>query len=410
MQVFYCSICNRLPFYSRQSFRVCNLLALSLLVFGTPALAQTSQPPHLSSSTVLTPTASGGLTPDSLVQSEAALFAAQSQFDNIKLRIAALRAKGRTSGFGMNQGPGSNVASLGSMLQNSLAASESKPETGTDFSRWGFFATANYGEGNSDSGLVSPGTNFNLAGFTAGLDYRASDKWVVGGAIGFNRQNTDLTLGEGRSDFHQWSLSAYSTYFTQDSWYADTVVSYGHNSFDMRRVIGSQVLSGNPGGDNFSVTGSFGRDFNSGAWGFGPYVRLQYNRFKFDTFTEQIVGVGPVVPQVITTRNLDLLSGLIGAKLTYAHSTSWGVLIPHVDIEWQHEFRGAPTVVETNFVGGLLNAVIVGDPVDSNFFKLGAGMSFILANGRSGFIYYERLEGLQRISKYNLSLGLRIEF
>ena len=51
-----------------------------------------------------------------------------------------------------------------------------------------------------------------------------------------------------------------------------------------------------------------------------------------------------------------------------------------------------------------------GEPVDSDFFRLGFGMSFVFTHGRSGFFYYERLLGRDRITQNNLALGLRLEF
>ena len=53
---------------------------------------------------------------------------------------------------------------------------------------------------------------------------------------------------------------------------------------------------------------------------------------------------------------------------------------------------------------------IHGDPVDTDFFRFGVGMSFVMAQGRSGFFYYERLISRERFSQNSLALGIRLEF
>ncbi len=397
-----------LPSPSSRASMIRRILVLALLTVANIASAQ-SEPPSLALATVLTPTASEGLAPDALVQSQAALIAAQAQFDNISLRLAALRSGGRGKRSGLAFAP-TGMGGPVTLMWNSLADETKPAEAGAEFSRWGFFAAASFGNGDTDAGSVLPGTDFDSTGFTAGVDYRFSDSWILGGSLGINRQNTDLALSQGRVDSDGWMVSAYSTYYTPDSWYADAVASYGRMNFDMRREIGSQVITGNPDGDSLSFAASFGRDFNKGAWGYGPIARLQYTHINFDSFTEHVNGTGPVLPQSIDTRSVTSLSSVIGGKLNYVHSTSWGVVIPHLDAEWQHEFRGDPAIIEANYVGTVGKTVIVGDPVDPNFFKIGLGLSFVMPRGKSGFVYYDRILGAERLSKSHFGLGVRIEF
>ena len=54
--------------------------------------------------------------------------------------------------------------------------------------------------------------------------------------------------------------------------------------------------------------------------------------------------------------------------------------------------------------------VVRGDAIDTDYFRFGLGLSMVLAQGRSGFFYYEHLLGRDGISQWNLALGLRLEF
>ena len=51
-----------------------------------------------------------------------------------------------------------------------------------------------------------------------------------------------------------------------------------------------------------------------------------------------------------------------------------------------------------------------GDAIDTDYFRLGLGLSMVLSRGRSGFLYYEQVLSRDGVSQYNLALGLRLEF
>jgi len=42
--------------------------------------------------------------------------------------------------------------------------------------------------------------------------------------------------------------------------------------------------------------------------------------------------------------------------------------------------------------------------------RSGAGMSFVMTHGRSGFFYYERLINRERFAQNSLAFGIRLEF
>jgi outer membrane autotransporter protein len=364
-----------------------------------------------------------------LVQSESSLLAAQSQFENIKARIAALRSGTNRASFG---GLALNTASgrlpIGTMLQSLLDADAPAggQEVGSDFSRWGFFATGTFGRGDADAGKLSPAYDFDIDGITIGADYRKSDKLIFGGTLGYTKQDNDLTDRHGSLGTRGWSASLYGTWYQQSSWYVDGVMSYGRNSYELDRRIrytitgpgGSTTIDqaghASGDGDSFTFALSLGRDFNKGGWGFGPYLRAMYTKMSFDAMEEEfdqaVPGYGFAL--ALDTRDVTSLTSTLGGKLTYAHSTDWGVLIPHVQLEWQHEYQADPARVEARFLYDPTATpfTIQGDPIDEDFFRLGLGMSFIMAKGRSGFFYYERLISRERFSQNSLALGIRLEF
>jgi outer membrane autotransporter protein/uncharacterized repeat protein (TIGR01451 family) len=363
-----------------------------------------------------------------LVQSETSLLAAQSQFDNIKARIAALRSGTNGTSFGgLAFQNASGRMPIGTMFQSLLdEPQETKTkEVGSDFSRWGFFASGTIGRGNADEGSLSPKYDFDIDGLTVGADYRKSDKLIFGGTLGYTRQTNDLAGSRGSLDTTGWSASAYGTWYQQNSWYMDGVLSWGQNKYDVDRRVrytittptGTTTIdntghaSGN--GDSLTFALSVGRDFEKGGWGFGPYLRAMYTKMDFDKMEEHFnQGPGNGLALELDTRSVTSLSSTLGGKLTYAHSTDWGVVIPHLQLEWQHEFKDDPAEVEGRFLYDPTGTpfTIHGDPVDTDFFRFGVGMSFVMTHGRSGFFYYERLISRDRFSQNSLALGIRLEF
>lgn len=361
-----------------------------------------------------------------LAQANAGLSAAQSQFQNLKTRIAALRSgTGGTRFGGLALNTPSGPLSLG-LLATALSGEDSVAEVGGDFSRWGFFGAGNIGRGEADGGAVDPAYDYDIEGLTFGVDYRWSDRWILGGSFGITRQDTDLPQGRGGLETSGWSVSGYTTYYQPDSWYVDGVLTWGRNDYEMLRRI--QYTLPQPGGgtvaidqearsdskgDLLSAAFTFGRDFNRGAWGLGPYARMLFTRLDFDAIDESLdSGPGNGLGLHINSRSVDSLASVLGGKLTYTASTDWGVLMPHLQLEWEHEFQDDPQALEARFINDPSGTAMVleGDPLDTDYFRIGLGMSMVLTRGRSGFFYYERLVGRNGSSQYNLALGFRMEF
>jgi outer membrane autotransporter protein len=368
-----------------------------------------------------------------LAQGEASLMAAQAQFQNLKTRIAALRAGTVGASFGglalnTSTGPVSmeTLAGAFSAAEDPTAPADGT-EIGGDFSRWGFFAAGNIGRGEHEDGSLDPNFDYDIDGITLGVDYRYSDRLIFGASYGYTRQDTELQDGSGDVETTGWSLSAYSTYYQADTWYVDGVFTWGRNDFELMRRIEYTVPTAGGGtstiaqearsdssGDLLSAAFTFGRDFNRGAMGIGPYARLLYTRLTFDELNEELLpGLpGSGLGLSIDERELTSLASVFGTKFTYTYSTDWGVLIPHLQLEWEHEFHDDPQSMEARFLHDPTSTPIIieGDRFDTDFFRLGLGMSMVLTKGRSGFFYFEQTFGRDGASQYNLALGLRLEF
>ncbi|HEY2346561.1 MAG TPA: autotransporter domain-containing protein [Xanthomonadaceae bacterium] len=362
-------------------------------------------------------------------QTSTATTATTTQFNNLAGRMTALRggAHGMSfAGLAFDNDSGSlSLADVGSAVLGANDAA--KKDSGDSFSRWGFFGSGQIDRLNASTQNATPGYSLDSNGVTFGVDYRVNDGLVLGGALGYTHQTTDLVGDQGDLTMHGVSLSGYATWYRKSDWYIDSSITWGDNSFDSHRHIdyalpqpdGSvvaidQVAQASSGGNNLAGSVTFGRDFHAKATSYGFYGKLQYDHESFDGFTEQLEqnlpgnGLGLRVDSRTTTS----VASVLGAKIDVNESMNWGVLIPHAEIEWQHEFRTDPNTFTAFFADDPTNTPILihGDPTDADFFRFGAGMSFVFKQGRSAFLLYDRTIGRQGISEYNLSFGFRLEF
>lgn len=366
------------------------------------------------------------LLPDtSLAMVTVALQAGQAQLDNLKARIAALRSGTQGSKFG-----GLAIASptgaipVKGLAEAFLGASE-PAEVGAEFDRWGYFVSGTLGRGEAEAGRLSPAYDFDINGLTAGLDYRFSDRLVAGASVGYTKQDTELSGGEGNVDATGYSLSAYATFYRDQSWYSDAVLTWGRNDYDTLRRIRytltgpggtstiDQSARGRLDGDLLSIAGTVGRDYQWRGWNIGPYGRVLYSRIDFDAGRE-VIGGGAgsglaleIFPGVHTS-----FASVAGAKFSKAISRDWGILMPHLQVEWEHEYRDDPQRVGARFLAdpNATRFTIEGEPIDSSFFRIGGGLSVLFAGGRSGFLYLERVVGKDGFDQTNVALGIRGEF
>jgi uncharacterized repeat protein (TIGR01451 family) len=363
-------------------------------------------------------------------QAQASQSASTAQADNLNRRMQAVRT-------GQPGKPLAGLALVGSGgmlplsgLQALLAAEEpvaNDPDSSAAFSRWGFFASGRIGRGEADPGRFTPAYDFDIEGLTAGVDYRKTDNLVLGGALGYTRQDTDLAHQEGSLDTRGWSVSGYATWYRPGNWYIDGLLSWAHNTYSHRRRIVyalpqpdgttysvDQIARASSAGTDTTLSATFGRDYHKGGWAMGYYGRAIYTRLAFGGFTEEVDANSPGsgLALEVGSRRVTAVSSVLGARFDYAHSADWGVLTPHFDIEWQHEYKGDPGAFQAVFVNDPSGTPIevLSEPQDKSYFRIGAGLSWVLPKGRSGFLYYDRMFGRDGMSQDNLTLGIRIEF
>src|SRR5690606_39403962 len=107
-------------------------------------------------------------------------------------------------------------------------------------------------------------------------------------------------------------------------------------------------------------------------------------------------------------------TGNIGLRATYAWNLSWGVLLPHVRVDYVREFKNDADVFGVRFAADP-NAnsappiLVETDNPDESYWRLAAGFSAELAHGLSGYVEYQRLASFEYVSFEDVSIGLRLQ-
>ena len=352
-----------------------------------------------------------------------------AQLANIDTRFDMLRyaqSGGAKNAFNIGFWTPDGVISP-SMLAGLGADESGDEEVGADFGRWGFFATGTIGRGEYDGTSRRAKFDYDIAGLTAGVDYRFRDNLIGGLALGYTSNDADLANDLGSLETTGWSASAYLSWYSERQWYVDSVLSYGNNSYELKRRLSysirslsggrtviDQVASADTDGDQSAVSIALGRDFQKGPWSLNSYLRGSYARVTYDTYTERMIEgrPGQGLALQVDGRSQTSITSALGGRATYVLSRDWGILMPTFSLEWQREFEDDPTRVTARFAADPNSPTFfdIGEDIDNSYFNVGVGVSALFPGGKMAYLHYEQLVGASRLRQGVLSLGVRIEF
>lgn len=352
-----------------------------------------------------------------------ALRLSSQQHGNLEQRINALRS-GATgidlAGINLEIDgktvPGAAVQSLFDALTGGAAGAD-------DFGRWGMFVNGRVDFGNKDKTANTAGFDFDTIELTSGIDYRLRDNFVIGFAVGYNKINADFDRSAGSLDIESWNGSLFATYFSEDKFYIDASVNLGGNAYDSKRHIvytdsgGPVDRTANSDSDGIETSGGIatGYDFVYSAWTFGPHVGSFYTDVGVNQFREEGAGgldmiVGDQHAQSFTVNG--------GGHASYVFALGWGVLVPHLRVDYVHEFQDSRELIGVNVAADPFKTdptnptptiVLQTDRPDPDYVVWSAGVSAQFINGISGFVNYQSTAGYDNLTLTDLTYGLRWE-
>ena len=349
------------------------------------------------------------------------------QLGNVLSRLAALRhgASGVSlSGLSINQNGQSLPASaLGKAFaqQKGGAAGD---EPGADLGgRLSIFVNGTINRGDKSRSTQESGFEYDAYDITAGMDYRFTDRFVAGFALGYSSTSSDLNNSGGSLDGSAYNLAGYANYFIGDNVFLDGVVQYGRGSFDMKRNINYLIpsvteefftASASPDAQQWGASIGGGYDFKLNDQGTQATLsgHLNYLKATLDSYDE----TGAETFNLHLEQNtLKSLTFNFGGEISHTFSMSWGVLVPRLRADWVHEFEGNSVPINgwllADPIGGTSNSFTYqSDQQDPDYFLLGAGASAVFSHGVQAFLLYQTTLGKENYTDNQIAAGIRFEF
>ncbi|MDB6090428.1 MAG: autotransporter outer rane beta-barrel protein [Gammaproteobacteria bacterium] len=349
-----------------------------------------------------------------------------SQFKNLGDRLTELRRGSRgasASGLhvqaGDTQVPLQSLASLAGKAFGGGAGDNTSSSDGELLKdRLGIFVTGDLRVGDRAASGRESAFDLRDQSLTVGVDYRFTDSLVAGGAVGYGKAKSLFAAPEARLDSKNLTLSAYGSWYKGD-WYVDFIGSRGKVDYDSsRRVlftssvvtsVGGTVdrtATGSTRGRQSAVSASTGYDWHWGGLLAGPLVTLSYSRLDIDGFDESGADGLNLTFDAQTGESFTLKTG---GHMSYALSTRYAVLLPHVQASAVHEFAGSAQAVSAHFAAdAAAGFTIMTDAPDRNYFNWSTGLSAQFPYGIAAFIDYQAMAGLALTKLHDTSMGIRV--
>ena len=111
-------------------------------------------------------------------------------------------------------------------------------------------------------------------------------------------------------------------------------------------------------------------------------------------------------------QDVNSLTTALGGQFSYAISTGFGVLTPHVRAEWEHEFEDDPRKIELQYDVDPNNTqfFVETEGPDRDYVNLGAGLAATFAGGITAFADFETVLANSDRDEYQVTFGARYEF
>ncbi len=275
-------------------------------------------------------------------------------------RLMALRggAKG-LSLAGLNiivDGKSVPLAQLQDMVKGLFGGGASADEPGGLLSdKWGMWARGNYSFGEKDRNSSSPSFDADQWAMVGGLDYRFNDKLVGGVSLAYGQSSIEFNpRDEGGLDTDTWAISLYGSAYAARNLYFDAIVNVAKADYGADRNItyvdGNGLVNvdarGDTDGMTYSAGLSGGYDFLLGGFTLSPTLGFFYIDATIDGFTEQ--GAGGL-NLIYDEQTFQSFTGNLGFRVTYAWNLSWGVLLPHLRVDYVREFKNDADVFGVRF-------------------------------------------------------------
>ncbi len=389
-------------------------------------------------------TALSNIAPDEIsAQGTTSVKTTNIQQNNIAARVSALQSGARGFGFaGLRldiNGKKLTDRELSAMfLDHTTGGGASADDNVMDqFSRLGFFVNGSYNFGDRDGSVREAGFDYDTQGITIGTDYFITDKFIIGAAFGITNANIDMDDNGGGLDTDSTNLSIYGSFFHSEQLYINGFLDFGKSEHSSLRNINYTLKETQGGCCVVDLTGNditvdqqarsktdatqktlavdMGYELHQGSFTYGPTLSLGYSKIDIDGFSESMSNpdaVGRGLGLRIDAQKIESIKSQLGFQLANSASFGWGVLTQQVRFTWLREYSDNSRIIRANYIYAPKerNMDFATDNPDRNYFITSIDISATLSHGRSAFLSYSTIAGLDDITYNGIQAGVRMEF
>jgi len=289
---------------------------------------------------------------------------------------------------------------------------------------WGLFVDGNGIFAQANSANMLPGYNSESGGVTAGVTYRVNPTLSVGAYTGYQGTYTKsgangsgLGTGSSLSD-NAVRFGVFGTYGNKDGkgLYLNALAGGAYHNYQATRVIQytgmNRTANSQPGAGELDTMIATGYDIQKGKFTFGPTASLQYTYLGVDSLNE--TGAQSLNYNSSGWNSSSMLSS-VGAHAAYnwvAHHGSGGdiVVVPQINLNWQHEFMQNPYDINGNLGGSSPTFSNLSSSPIRDFLYTGIGFTVEFLKKWNTSFFYNAAAGNQNLTSQNIFWSLGSKF
>ena len=216
-----------------------------------------------------------------------------------------------------------------------------------------------------DDTSKAKGFDADSAGVAFGAEKFVTDDTKIG--IGYAYTNTDIDGFMRSTDVDTHTAILYGEY-KSSNWYVNGIATYGWSDYSEDKSVAGVGVKADYDVETFGLQAMTGYDMNVNGLGFTPEVGLRYVHIKQDAYKDS-------ADQKVSGNDSDILTGVIGAKVSKSWELSNGMLIkPEARIAATYDLFNDDVNSVVTLANGSAYAV-EGEALDRFGMEFGAGVT-----------------------------------
>jgi uncharacterized protein with beta-barrel porin domain len=257
---------------------------------------------------------------------------------------------------------------------------------------WGMFVDANGIFAQANSGNMLQSYNAQSGGLIGGLTYKWNPSVTTGiyaGYEGTYAKYSGTYSGSTVID-NAVRFGLLATYGDPSGkgFYGDALVGGSYNNYNVTRAITfpgmSRTANSSPGAGELDSLLAAGYNWRKGNWAFGPVSSLQYTYFGMNSFNE--TGAQSLDYQGLNWNTASMIYNL-GGNCAYSWQATRNLMVvPQINLAWQHEFLQNPYAINGNLSGAPVSNTSSAPLRDTLYTGVGVTLEF-KKNWNTAFFY-----------------------